>query len=105
MAALQLCQHSAPPENFMDVAFISRGILRNPSGMGSGWGTHLFPTYKGSSCIPFPTAAVLGHILASPGTWLVVVGTLLAQQNCSYPDWKIPGQKLPHVSQTGSLWH
>lgn len=29
---------------------------------------------------PFTPAAVLGHILASPRTWLVVMGTLLAQQ-------------------------
>lgn len=35
-----------------------------------------------------------GHS-ACPAAW--------AQQNCRYPDWKIPGQKLPCVSQAGSL--
>lgn len=61
--------------------------------MVSGWGTHLFLTYTGSSCIPFPTAASApGQTLAFPGTWLLVVGTLLAQQ---------PGHTRTADTQTG----
>lgn len=73
--------------------------------MESGWGTHLFPICTGNSCIPFPTAAVLGYILASPGTWLVW-WALCLPSSLGTAELQIPRVENPwaEVTQCESGW-
>lgn len=102
MAALQLCQHSAPPENLMDVTFISRGVLRYPSGMESGW-VHI--SIQAIPASPSPLLLFLAtswHPLAR-GWWC---WALCMPSSLGTAELQIPGVENPwaEVTQCESGW-